>query len=73
MKIIIKTIHDIYPINIFELSISINDLIIKIADKEKVNKENIKILYNDIIIEYSLNNILDIINDISLFVIIKKI
>jgi hypothetical protein len=73
MKIIIKTIHDIYPINIFELSISINDLIIKIAEKEKINKENIKILYNDIIIEYSLNNNLDIINDISLFVIVKKI
>ena len=73
MKIIIKTIHDIYPINIFELSISINDLIIKIAEKEKINKEHIKILYNDIIIEYSLNNNLDIINDISLFVIVKKI
>ena len=43
MKIIIKTIHDIYPINILESSISINDLISKIAEKELVNKENIKI------------------------------
>lgn len=73
MKIIIKTIHDIYPINILELNISINNLIIKIAEIEQVNKENIKILYDDMVIEYSKTNNINITNDCSLFVIVKKI
>jgi hypothetical protein len=73
MKIIIKTIHDIYPINILESSISINDLISKIAEKELVNKENIKILYDDMIIEYSLENNIYIDTDCNLFIIVKKI
>lgn len=73
MKIIIKTIHDTYLINILESNISINNLIIKIADIEQVNKENIKILYDDMIIEYYINNDINIINDCSLFVIVKKI
>jgi chaperonin GroEL (HSP60 family) len=73
MKIIIKTIHDTYLINILESNISINNLIIKITEIEQVNKENIKILYDDMIIEYSKTNDINIINDCSLFVIIKKI
>ena len=73
MKIIIKTIHDTYLINILESNISINNLIIKIAEIEQVNKENIKILYDDMIIEYSKTNDINIINDCSLFVIVKKI
>jgi hypothetical protein len=73
MKIIIKTIHDTYLINILESNISINNLIIKIGEIEQVNKENIKILYDDMIIEYSKTNDINIINDCSLFVIIKKI
>jgi hypothetical protein len=73
MKIIIKTIHDTYLINILESNISINNLIIKIAEIEQVNKENIKILYDDMIIEYYINNDINIINDCSLFVIVKKI
>jgi hypothetical protein len=73
MKIIIKTIHDTYTINILESSISINHLIIKIAELEQVNEENIKIVYDNMIIEYSINNNINLINDCSLFVIVKKI
>ena len=73
MKINIKTIHDIYPINILESSISINDLISKIAEKELVNKENIRVLYDDMIIEYSLENNIYIDTDCNLFIIVKKI
>lgn len=73
MKIIIKTVHDIYPINISESSISINHLIIKIAEKEQVNKENIRVLYDNMIVEYSLENNIYIDSDCNLFIIVKKI
>jgi len=73
MKIIIKTIHDNYTINILESSISINNLITKIAEKEQVNKENICVLYDNMIIEYSLDNYIYIDTDCNLFVIVKKI
>lgn len=74
MKIIIKTIHDTYTLNILELTISINDIIINIADKENVKKENISVLYNNKMIIYSEQNDQKFIDDdCSLFVIIKKI
>jgi hypothetical protein len=73
MKIIIKTIHNSYTINIVESSISINHLISKIAEKEQVNKENIRVLYDNMIIEYSLENNIYIDTDCNLFVIVKKI
>lgn len=73
MKIIIKTIHDIYTINISELTISINDLICKIAEKEQVNKQNIRVLYDTLIVEYSLENNIYINSDCNLFIIVKKI
>jgi hypothetical protein len=73
MKIIIKTIHDTYIINILESNISINNLIIKIAEIEQVNKENIKILYDGMIIEYYISNDINITEDCFLFVIVKKI
>jgi hypothetical protein len=74
MKIIIKTIHDKYTINILESSISINNIIINIAEREKIIKEHISILYNNEIIKYSEeNNQKFIYDDCFLFVIIKKI
>ena len=73
MKIIIKTIHNSYTINIVESSISINHLISKIAEKEQVNKENIRVLYDNMIIEYLLENNIYIDTDCNLFVIVKKI
>jgi hypothetical protein len=74
MKIIIKTIHDTYTINILELTISINDIIIKIAEKENEKKQNISVLYNNKMITYSEQNDQKFIDDdCSLFVIIKKI
>jgi hypothetical protein len=74
MKIIIKTIHEIYTINILEPSISINNLITNIAIKEYTIKENISILYKNEIIKYSdENNQKFISDDCYLFVIIKNI
>lgn len=55
MNITIVSIHDKYELFFNDSRVRSNKIIETISSKEKINKENIKIIYNDIIIKYSIN------------------
>lgn len=55
MNITIVSIHNKYELFYNESHITTNKIIETISSKEKINKENIKIIYNDIIVKYFYN------------------
>jgi hypothetical protein len=71
MKIIIKTMYNKYEIE-YDTSISTNIIIEKIAEIEKVNKQNIVVFYNNTVIKYSINESY-ITNDCNIYAIIQAI
>ena len=71
MKIIIKTIDNLYEIE-YNNSISTNTIIEKISELEKINAKNIVVLYNNTIIKYSVNEI-NLINNCYLYAIIQGV
>ena len=57
MKIIIKTIHDKYDFE-YNNVISTNNIIEKLAELEKTNKEDIVLYYDNNAIKYSSNELI---------------
>jgi hypothetical protein len=57
MKIRIKTIHDKYDLEYNSNIITTNNIIDKMSELEKINKENIVLYYDNNTIRYSLNEL----------------
>jgi len=55
MNITIVSIYNKYDLLYNEPYVSTNKIIETISSKEKINKENIKIIYNEIIVKYLIN------------------
>jgi hypothetical protein len=68
MKIIILTLYDKYELE-YNSIISTDKIIEQLADIEKINKQYVVLLYNNIVIKYQINE-QKINNDITFFMII---